>query len=106
MKDSRVENPKFKPQKSKAPAFQHLNSIQTSEQGWKEKKKKDKQYWGQNPQDSTTATGVNLTNTLGGYLSGSGGSRPQKNISQVTCFNCNKKRHYSNKFPKPSKPKN
>ena len=44
MKDSRVEKPKSRPQKSKAPAPQHFtNNAKTSKQARKEKKKKEKQ---------------------------------------------------------------
>ena len=49
IKDSRVEEPKSRPQKLKAPAPQHSNSIKIFEQARKEKKKKDKQYQGQKP---------------------------------------------------------
>ena len=95
MKDPRVEEPK-KSQELKAPAPQRSDSFETSEQAHKGKKKKNKQHRGQKRQKcSTLATKVNNTSAKR--------SRPQKNISQVPCFNCNKKRHYSNKCPKPSK---
>ena len=43
IKDLRVEEPKFKPQKLKAPAPQYFtNNGETFEQAWKEKKKKEK----------------------------------------------------------------
>ena len=47
MKDPRVEKLKSRPQKAKAPAPQRFsNNTKTSNQAWKEKKKKDKQHWG------------------------------------------------------------
>ena len=99
MKDPRVKESKSRPQELKAPAPQRSDSIETSKQARKEKKKKDKRHWGRKSQEgSTPATGVNNTSA--------GGSRPQKDVSQVTCFNCNKKGHYSNKCPEPPKPKN
>ena len=99
MKDPKVEKPKSRPQESKALASQRSDSFETSKQAWKEKKKKDKRHRGQKPQEgSTLATKVNNTSA--------GGSQSQKNVSQVICFNCNKKKHYSNKCPEPLKPKN
>ena len=44
MKDLRVEKPKSRPPKSKALALQRSDSVETSEQAWKEKKKKDKKH--------------------------------------------------------------
>ena len=105
MKDPRVEEPK-KPQESKASAPQRSDSTETSEQARKEKKKKDRRYCGRKPQDSTPATGVNSTNTSGGHSSGSGRSQPQKDLSQINCYNCNKKGHYATKCPEPPKAKN
>ena len=105
MKDPRVKEP-MKPKESKVPAPQRSDSIKTSEQAWKEKKKKDSKYYGRKPQDSTLATGVNSTNTSGGYSSDSGRFQPQKDFSQITCYNCNKKGHYANKCPEPCKVKN
>ena len=99
MKDPRAKKLKSGPQESKASALERSDSSETSKQAQKEKKKKDKQHRGQKPQEgSILATSVNNTSA--------GGSQSQKNVSQVTCFNCNKKEHYSNKCPKPSKPKN
>ena len=105
MKDPRVEEPK-KPKESKAPSPQRSDSTETSEQARKEKKKKDRRYCGRKPQDSTPATGVNSTNTSGGHSSGSGRSQPQKDLSQINCYNCNKKGHYATKYPEPPKAKN
>ena len=44
MKDPRGKEPKFKPQKLKALAPQRSDIAKSSEQTFKEKKKKDKQY--------------------------------------------------------------
>ena len=99
MKDSRVKKTKSRPQESKAPTSQRSDSFETSKQARKEKKKKDKQHRGQKPQKgSTPVTRVSKTSA--------GGSQPQKAVSQVTCLNCNKKRHFLNKCLEPPKPKN
>ena len=67
IKDPRVEKLKFRPQKSKTPTPQRFNSTEISEQARKEKKKKDKQHWGQKPQQSSTlTTRSNLTNRFTG----------------------------------------
>ena len=104
MKDPRVEKPK-KPQESKASALQRSDSAKTSEQARKKKKKKDKQHWGQKPQNSAPATRVNSTTTSVGHLSASGRSQPQKDLSQIICYNCNKKGHYATKCLEPPKAK-
>ena len=69
-----------------------------------EKAKKDKKFWRdkrgpREPKDSTTpASGVNAAEV------GSKGRRKnKKDVSEITCFNCNKKGHYSNSCPEPSK---
>ena len=41
MKDPRFEEPKFKPQESKAPAPQRSDNAETSKKAWKKKKKND-----------------------------------------------------------------
>ena len=93
MKDPRVKESK-KSQESKASAFQRSDSTETSKQARKEKKKKDKQHRGQKPRDSTPAIRVNSTATSEGHLSSNERSQPQKNLSQIICYNCNKKNHY------------
>ena len=52
------------------------------------------------PKDSTTpASGVNVVEV------GEDGQRRKnkKNISEVTCYNCNMKEHFWNKCPEPPK---
>ena len=106
MKDPRVEEPKSRPQESKVPALQRSNSAETSEKAWKEKKKNDCQ----NKKDcraregSTPATGVNTTDADDSKKKRSGSNR--RDPSEVVCYNCNKKGHYSNKCPEPPKSKN
>ena len=77
-------------------------STQDSESSKKDKKKKH--YQGKRdsrePKDSfTPATGVNAAEVV------EGGQRKKnkKDISGVTCFNCNKKGYFSNKYPKSPK---
>ena len=76
MIDPWVEEPKLKFQEQKALVFQRFNSAETSEQARKEKKKKEKRERRnreKRPQDTTPATGVNITNIFGGHSSGIGG---------------------------------
>ena len=72
-------------------------SNQNSEPSYKAKKnKKKKQHkakW-----DSTPATGVNKA--------GVGDHRTKKDISEILCYNFNKKGHYSKKCPESRKSKN
>ena len=99
MKDLRADKPKSKPQKSKAIASQRfIESAETFKKAWKEKKKKDQKSKRdcQEQKSSTPATKVNNISA--------GRSRPQKDVIQVTYFNCNKKGDNGNKCPKPPKP--
>ena len=69
MKDPRVEEPKSKPQKSKAPALQRSNNAKTSEKAWKEKKKNDWKHRQSRRSDdesprAITATGGNMTDNF------------------------------------------
>ena len=79
-------------------------SNQDSEPSNKAKKDKKKKYYqskkdSKKPQDSTLpASGVNVAE-----VEGKERKRNKKNVSEVTCFNCNKKGHYSNKCPKSPK---
>ena len=94
MKDPRVEKPKSRPQESKAPARQRSDSFETSKQAQKEKKKNDKQHWDQKPQKGSTPA------TRGKNTSAKR-SQAHKNVSQVTCFNCNKKDTIQASVPSP-----
>ena len=90
MKDPRFEKPKSKPQKSKAPALQRFDNIETSEKAWKEKKKNDWKHWrfrrssNESPR-ATAAIGGNTTNNSAEE------PRTQKDVSQIIYYNCNKK---------------
>ena len=60
------------------------------------KKKQHKDKW-----DSTNpATGVNTAEVSGRRR------KQRKDISEITCYNCNKKGHYSDKCPEPRRSKN
>ena len=75
-------------------------STQDSEPSNKVKKDKKKKNW-QSKRDfrerkdsSTLASGVNAAEVGGGEQK----RKNKKDISRVTCYNCNKKGHFSNKY--------
>ena len=109
MKDSRIEEPKFKSQEQKDSAPQRSDSAETFEQARKEKKKKKEKQERRNqerkPHNTTLATRVNTTNILGGHSGGGGGGRSQKDSVQAIYYNYNKKGHFARKCLKPLKPK-
>ena len=93
----------FKPSKGSAstPASAFTQDSEFSDKARKDKKKK--YYRGKRNsrelKDSTTpASGVNVAE-----VGGKGRRRNKKDVSEITCFNCNKKEHYSNKCPEPPK---
>ena len=79
-------------------------STQDFEPSNKVKKDKKKKYWqgkrdSKKPKDSTNpAFGVNAAE-----VRSKGRRRKKKDVSEIICFNCNKKRHYSNNSPEPPK---
>ena len=71
-----------------------LDSGETS--GKKARKEKKKKYHQEHKNDSgTPATGVNADNVASG--------RAPKELSHITCFNCDKKGHYADKYPERRK---
>ena len=60
------------------------------------------------PQGSTPATGVNVIKTLTRNDCGRDqpARREDRDMSQTTCYNCNKKGHFAKQCPEPRKPKN
>ena len=104
MKGPRFKKPKSKPQKLKAPALQRFNNAETSEKAQNEKKKNDWKHWQSRRSDneSSRATAATRGNTTNNSAKG---SRTQKDVSQIMYYNCNKKRHYATKCPKPPKSK-
>ena len=76
----------------------------TSTQDSEPSKDKKKKYWpgkkdSKEPKNSTSpASGVNAAE-----VGGKGKRRKKMDVSQITCFNCNKKGHYSSSCPEPSK---
>ena len=83
-------------------------STQDSEPSNKAKKDKKKNWRGKRgsrePKDSTTpASGVNAAEVGGGGQRSGQTRRNQKDVKEITCFNCNKKGHYSNRCPEPPK---
>ena len=79
-------------------------ATQDSEPSDKGKKDKKKKYWqgkkdSKESKDSTNpASGVNAAE-----VGGKGKRRKKKDVSEITCFNCNKRGHYSNSCPEPPK---
>lgn len=90
MKESRAEKLK---EKASAP---RSKQPETSEKARKEKKKKA-QKDKQDRKNFTPASGVNATDTSGGK------TQKQKDISQITCYKCDKKGNFTTKCPKPGK---
>ena len=94
MKDSRVEE--LKAQTQEAASVHCSKSIKSFKKSWKEKKKKW-QKEKRDKKDFTPASGVNAIDTSGGK------ARKKKDLSQITCYNCDKKGYYSTKYPEPPK---
>ena len=81
---------------SKAPVSTSTQDSEPSDKARKNKKKKQHK----DKRDSTNlSTGVN-TAEVGDK------SRRKKDVSEITCYNCNKKGHYVTKCPEPRKSKN
>ena len=84
-KDKRLEGSNFEPSNN-------------AEESNKEKNKKRK--WQQKKESNTPLTNVNAeptsnTENLKKWKRGA----PKKDLSKITCYNCDKKGHYSNKCP-------
>ena len=91
-KEPRTEEPRPKETKStngKAPALPRFN------EPVKLNHKKKKREWLKKKKDSTPAT---RDNAIEGKK-----KRTFGNTSQMTCYNCQKKGHFANKYPKPPK---
>ena len=99
MKDHRGDDSKAKVSTStQEVTTQRTNDAEGSEKARKEKKK-SRRNRRRNQEDSTPATGVNKAE-VGDHRT------KKKDISEISCYNCNKKGHYSNKCPEPRKSKN
>ena len=79
-----------KPAEEKAPAPPRTNAAESSEQGKKDKKDKKRRFRERKKQ--TPATGTNVTD-----------AGLKKKYSDITCYNCNKKSHYSKSCLEPPK---
>ena len=87
--------------KTKAPASTPTQDSEPSDKARKDKKKKHQDKRGsKEPKDSSTpASGVNKAEVGRGRQR----RKNKKDLSGVTCYNCNKKRYYSNRYPEPPK---
>ena len=75
---------------------QSENIGETSDKKARKEKKKQRRLEDERARkDSTLATGINASNVP------NGGTR--KDLSYITCFNCDKKGHYVTKCPEPRK---
>ena len=87
--------------KAKAPAPTPAQDPEPSDKSKKDKKKKhyrEKKDSRELKDSTTSASGVNAAE-----VGGKGRRRNKKNASEITCFNYNKKGHYSNRCPEPPK---
>ena len=85
---------------SKGPTSTPIQDSEPSNKARKDKKKRYQDKRGsREPKDSNTpASKVNAAE-----VGGKGRRRNKKDVSHITYFNCNKKRHYLNKCPEPPK---
>ena len=79
-----------KPAERKTPTPPRTNAAESLEQGKKDRKDKKRRFREEKKQ--TPATGTNVTDV---------GSK--KKYPNITCYNCDKKGHYSKSCPKPPK---
>ena len=93
--------------KTKAPTSTPAQDSEPSDKSRKDKKKKhykEKKDFREPREDSTIpASGVNAAEVGGG---GKYSKRNKKDPSGVTCYNCNKKRHFADKCQESQKSKN
>ena len=82
--------------------FASTQESEPSDEARKDKKKRhhrDKRDFKELKDSSTLASGVNTAEiSMGGQR-----RRNQKDLSGVTCFNCNMKRHFTNRYMEPLK---
>ena len=83
---------------SSHPHSSRSESGKTSEKGFQKEKKKQRRLDHEQAQkNSTLDAGVYAPNVA---------STACKDLSRITCFNCNKKGHYATKCPEPRKDSN
>ena len=108
IKDSKIKEPKLKAQEPKASNRSLRPDQEKNAKSFDKAQKEKKKHWRQEKKKRNTNAGtsgtppseVNTTNNS------SRKKRVQTDLSQVTCWNCNKKGYYFNNCPKPAKPKN
>ncbi len=77
-----------------------LERSEKTEKARKEKKKNRRERWGQQ-EGSTPASGTNTTSAK--KKDSQTCSRPRQDLSQITCYNCDKKGYHAYKYPEPKK---
>ena len=95
MKDPRVEEPKFRTQEATSPY--RPESTETSDRKTRKERKKQRRLeheWARNNSGSAPTTKVNAPNVA---------STTRKDLSHITCFNCDQKGHYATQCPEPKR---
>ncbi len=80
------------------PGEQGFKDEKSSEKAKKEKKKKGRQGWRKKPNPATRANAAPLTD-IGGE--GQKKKKKPRDISEITCYSCNKKSYYVSDYTKP-----
>ena len=105
----------FRPQEAQTMLPHHSERAETLEKPRRDYQKDrhnrnccNRGSYGFKTQGSTPATGVNATKTSARNDRGRDqlARRKDRDMSRNTCYNCNKKGHFTNQCPKPHKPKN
>ena len=95
IKDPRVEEPKVQTQEAISPYYH--KSIETSDRKTRKERKKQrrlKHEWARNNFGSAPTTKVNAPNVA---------SMTRKDLSYITCLNCDQNSHYAIICPKPKR---